>query len=278
MAANSSIEWTDATWNPTTGCSRVSKGCDNCYAMMMARRFDGQGNGYDDTTRMTKRGVDWTGVVKTHEDRLRQPLSWRKPRRVFVNSMSDLFHPIVSFDFVDKVFATMALADSHVFQILTKRPERMAEYLSAGKELWTRRWPEAMECLGEDGQMTDFPLSNVWVGTSVEDQEALDRVDAIRPISASVRFLSLEPLLGPLPNLDLAGIDWVIVGGESGPGARPMRKEWVTQIRDDCRDWQVPFFFKQWGGVNKKKNGRKLEGRTWDEMPEIAGEILTSEA
>ena len=269
MAGSSNIEWTDATWNPTTGCSRVSKGCDNCYAMHMARRLDGQKNGYDGTTRYTKRrGTDWTGVVKCHEDRLEQPLRWRKRRHVFVNSMSDLFHPTVPEGFVDKVFAVMALARRHTFQILTKRPERMAEYLAPGPELWRVRWPEAMEAVTGRREFICAPPDNIWLGTSVENEATLDRADAIRGISAGVRFLSLEPLIGPLPELNLTMIDWVIVGGESGSEARPMRKEWVTQIRDQCVAEGVPFFFKQWGGVNKKKHGRTLEGRTWDQMPQ----------
>lgn len=263
----SEIEWTDETWNPTTGCSRVSRGCDHCYAIMMARRLDGQGYGYDGATRRTKRGTDWTGVVKTHPDRLKAPLRWRKPRRVFVNSMSDLFHPKVPVDFVDRVFATMALTRKHTFQILTKRPERMATYLDASPSALKARWRQAAQ--KQHGQTSDiaYPLPNVWLGTSVEDRDALHRVDDLRPIDAAVRFLSLEPLLGELPELDLTDIDWVIVGGESGHSARPMRKEWVMPIRDQCQKEGVPFFFKQWGGRHSKANGRTLDGQIWDEMP-----------
>ncbi len=268
----------------------MSKGCDNCYAMRLARRFDGQGHGYDGTTRNTRRGVDWTGVVQLHEDRLAQPLSWQKPRRVFVNSMSDLFHPTVPFRFVDKVFAVMALAPKHVFQILTKRPDRLAEYMAAGAELWTERWPEAMSVVGVEPELIAFPLSNVWLGTSVEDTEVLRRVDELRDVPAAVRFLSLEPLIGPLDNLDVAGIDWVIAGGESGHGARPIHPDWVKAIRDTCKQGRVPFFFKQWGAwsphargegeehrfddgqtvwrVGKKGAGRLFEGQTWGEMPD----------
>jgi protein gp37 len=235
----------------------------------MARRLDGQENGYDGTTRYSKkRGVDWSGVVKCHPDRLEEPLRWRKRRRVFVNSMSDLFHPTVPRDFIDKVFAVMAEAGKHTFQVLTKRPELMREYMEAGEELWAERWPEALkEINGKRTFFGGFP-QNVWLGTSIEDDEVLGRADEISKIKGPrVRFLSLEPLLGALPNLDLSGIEWVIVGGESGPGARPMKEEWVRNIRDQCRKASVQFFFKQWGGVRKKENGRELEGRTWDEMP-----------
>jgi len=306
MHANSSIEWTDATWNPTTGCSRVSKGCDNCYAMMMARRFDGQGNGYDGTTRRTKQGTDWTGVVKMHEDRLREPLSWRKPRLVFVDSMSDLFHPSVPFEFIDKVWAAMALAPTHVFQILTKRPERMAEYLAAGEEELRSRWSRAAQETFSRTWMQEYPLENVWLGTSVENGEVTERIDNLRSIEAAVRFLSLEPLIGPLSDFKLEGIDWVIVGGESGSKARPIHPDWVRSIRNACDSVDVPFFFKQWGAwaprsaisdaladqsnvmtfddhgrsetrvyrVGKGKAGRELDGQTWDQMPEEAQLLL----
>jgi protein gp37 len=235
----------------------------------MARRLDGQGSGYDETTRYTeKRGIDWTGVVKCHPGRLEEPLRWRKRRRVFVNSMSDLFHPTVPRGFIDRVFAVMSEAKRHTFQILTKRPELMREYMAAGEELWNERWPEALrEVSGKATFFGGFP-ENVWLGTSIEDDEVLGRADDIRAIKEpEVRFLSLEPLIGPLPGLDLSGIEWVIVGGESGPGARAMEKEWVTDIRDQCREADVLFFFKQWGGVRKKEAGRTLNGRMWDEMP-----------
>lgn len=267
MSSKSQIEWTDTTWNPTTGCSRVSSGCDLCYAMTMARRFDGMGTGYDGTTRSTKQGVDWTGVVHLHEDRLSQPLSWRKPRLVFVDSMSDLFHPTVPFDFIDRVFAVMGQASSHVFQILTKRPKRMARYMAPGEEELVGRWTSAMRDLEGETDRPTYPLNNVWLGTSVENEEVSGRVADLRGVDAQVRFLSLEPLIGEIKSLNLEGIDWVIVGGESGHDARPMKEEWVLQIKRQCRQANVPFFFKQWGGKHSKENGRELEGRVFDEMP-----------
>jgi len=235
--------------------------------MMMARRFDGLGNGYDGTTRQTSHGTDWTGVVRLHDDRLAEPLSWQKPRLVFVDSMSDLFHPAVPFKFIDKVFAAMVLASSHVFQILTKRPERMAEYMKPGESELRQRWREMAEETFSQCADPAYPPENVWLGTSVENQEAAHRVDHLRDVDASVRFLSLEPLLGPLPDLNLAGMDWVIVGGESGHQARQMKKEWVVDIRDECQKAGVPFFFKQWGGRHSKDGGRKLENEEWNQMP-----------
>jgi protein gp37 len=195
--------------------------------------------------------------------------------------MSDLFHPAVPSTFIDKVFATMAMADRHVFQVLTKRPERMAKYMDAGKELWAERWPEAAETIADGDEaptmpLMDFPPGNVWLGTSVEDDAVMDRAGALRETTAAVRFLSLEPLLGSLPDINLKGIHWVIVGGESGPGARPIKQKWVVDIRDQCRAQDVPFFFKQWGGVRKKENGRELEGRTWDEFPDEARETFAA--
>lgn len=265
--SSSEIEWTDETWNPTTGCSRVSRGCDNCYAMMMARRFDGMGHGYDGTTRQTERGTDWTGVVHHHDDRLDEPLSWRKPRLVFVDSMSDLYHPAVRRDFIDKVFAAMIIAEKHHFQILTKRPDRMNAYMNAGETELKERWETAARERFSQVLDPEFPPENVWLGTSVENSKVTHRVDELRKAPAEVRFLSCEPLLGPLSDLDLTGIDWVIVGGESGHGARPMKKEWATEIRDKCREAEVPFFFKQWGGQHSKVGGRQLEGEVWSQMP-----------
>jgi protein gp37 len=232
--ATSSIEWTESTWNPLTGCTKISPGCKHCYAERMAGRLQAMGqqnyvNGFD---------------LTLHEDALEIPLRWRKPQKVFVNSMSDLFHEDVPIEFIRKVFDVMTAAHWHQFQVLTKRAERLAE-LSPSVH-----WPP-----------------NVWMGVSVENADYLWRVDYLRHAHAQVKFLSLEPLLGLLPDLDLDHIDWVIVGGESGPGARPMREEWVIQIRDQCDAARVPFFFKQWGGVRKKRNGRTLEGRTWDAMP-----------
>lgn len=241
MVDKSSIEWTESTWNPVTGCTKISAGCKNCYAERMARRLKAMGmeayrNGFK---------------LALHPHLLEVPFTWRKPRVVFVNSMSDLFHEEIPLEFIKKIFDVMCRARQHTFQILTKRAERLAElnkYLS---------WPE-----------------NVWMGVTVENQDCLNRINHLRSTNAKIKFLSLEPLLGPLPNLNLEGIDWVIVGGESGPGARPMRAEWVINIRDQCLKAKVPFFFKQWGGVNKKKAGRELEGQTWDQMPEIASPIF----
>ena len=233
MSDNSAIEWTDATWNPVTGCTKVSPGCKHCYAERFAERFRGTpGHPFE-------QGFD----LRLWPERLMQPLKWRTPRRIFVNSMSDLFHPKVPERFIGRVFEVMEQAHWHQFQVLTKRPTRALELSSR------LPWPE-----------------NVWMGTSVESQPYTGRIDALRGIPAHVRFLSLEPLLGPL-SLRLSGIHWVIVGGESGPGARPMQAEWVTSIRDQCRKADAAFFFKQWGGVHKSKSGRILEGRTYDEMP-----------
>lgn len=233
MSDNSAIEWTDATWNPVTGCTKVSPGCKHCYAERFAERFRGvPGHPFEF-------GFD----LRLWPERLTQPIKWRAPRRIFVNSMSDLFHPDVPEQFIGRVFDVMEEASHHQFQVLTKRPERALELAPR------LPWPE-----------------NVWMGTSVESQLYTRRIDMLRQIRAQVRFLSCEPLLGPL-TLDLRGIHWVIVGGESGPGARPMLPEWVTSIRDQCHNADVAFFFKQWGGVHKSKTGRKLEGRTYDEMP-----------
>jgi protein gp37 len=232
--AQSKIEWTQATWNPVTGCTKISPGCKNCYAERMAKRLKAMGQpNYTNGFQLT-----------THEHMLEHPLEWKKPRLIFVNSMSDLFHQDVPIDFIVRTFDTMRRAEWHQFQVLTKRSDRLLEI----DPLIT--WP-----------------SNVWMGVSVEDQDHLSRVDHLRATSARVKFLSLEPLLGPLGDLELAVIDWVIVGGESGPGARPMAEEWVLEIRDQCLIAGVPFFFKQWGGTNKKKAGRILQGRTWDEFP-----------
>ncbi|MBN1918646.1 MAG: phage Gp37/Gp68 family protein [Verrucomicrobia bacterium] len=237
MASGSSIEWTESTWNPVTGCTKVSPGCAHCYAERMAKRLKAMGqpnyaNGF---------------AVAVHERALELPLRWRKPQTIFVNSMSDLFHSKVPTSFIEKVFDVMGRADWHCFQILTKRSARLREVAAR------LTWPE-----------------HVWIGVSVEAQGYIDRIDDLRHVPAAVRFLSIEPLLGPLPVLDLDGIDWVIVGGESGPRARPMEESWVRDVRDQCLDAGVPFFFKQWGGVNKKKRGRLLDGRTWDEMPTLA--------
>jgi len=234
MGLNSAIEWTEATWNPVTGCTKMSAGCRHCYAERMALRLKGMG----------QQNYTQGFAVALHPLALQLPLRWKKPQMVFVNSMSDLFHEDVPLEFIQKVFQFIRRADWHTYQILTKRAERLAEL---------------------DG-LIDWPL-HVWMGVTVETADYTFRIDHLRHTHAAAKFLSLEPLLGPIPNLDLGGIDWVVVGGESGVGARPMKPEWVTNIRDQCIKAQVPFFFKQWGGVNKKKAGRLLEGRTWDEMP-----------
>lgn len=234
MATNSSIEWTESTWNPLTGCTKISPGCKHCYAERMAKRLKAMGQpNYAHGFQLT-----------LHENALEKPLEWKKPQVVFVNSMSDLFHKDVPVEFILEVFDVMRRAHWHTFQVLTKRAERLEEVTPQID------WPD-----------------NVWMGVSVENSDYMFRIDHLRRTNAKTKFLSLEPLLGPLPNLNLNGIKWAIVGGESGPGARPVMQEWVTQIRDQCLAAKVPFFFKQWGGVHKKRAGRELEGRTWDEMP-----------
>lgn len=247
MAQSSAIEWTEATWNPTTGCDRVSTGCDNCYAMALAKRLKAMGQ-----PRYQRDGDNRTSGpgfgISCHEDALEVPLTWKKPRLVFVNSMSDLFHAQVPLDFVRRVFDVMSQTPQHTYQILTKRSRRVR-----------RLAPEL-----------DWP-PNLWMGVSVENEEALSRVDDLRAVPVAVRFLSCEPLLGPLTGLRLDGIQWVIVGGESGRSARAIESSWVREIRDNCTEAGVPFFFKQWGGRTPKSGGRELEGRTWDAMPETAG-------
>lgn len=237
MSSNSAIEWTDATWNPVTGCNKISPGCQHCYAETFAERFRGvPGHPYE-------QGFD----LKLWPGRLTLPLEWKKSKFIFVNSMSDLFHKEVPLSFIKQVFETMRLADWHVFQVLTKRAERLEEVSS---ELdWA---------------------PNVWAGVSVENADYAWRIDHLRRTGAATKFLSVEPLIGPIPNLHkhLKGIDWVIVGGESGRGARPMEINWVRDIRDQCNASNVQFFFKQWGGTNKKVAGRTLDGRTWDQMPD----------
>jgi len=238
MSARSSIEWTESTWNPVTGCTKVSPGCGHCYAERMALRLRAMGQpNYANGFRLT-----------IHENMLELPLRWKKPQMIFVNSMSDLFHKDVPLEFIQEVFDTMRRASWHIFQVLTKRSKRLLEL----------------------DQEIDWP-PNVWMGVSVENQDYAFRIEHLRQTNAYLKFLSLEPLLGPLPNLDLCGIDWIIVGGESGPGARPMKEKWVVDIRDQCHAADVPFFFKQWGGVRKKRAGRVLKDRTWDEMPRQIG-------
>lgn len=232
--AKTSIEWTESTWNPVTGCTKVSAGCQHCYAERMALRLQAMGQpayaaGFDPTL---------------HPEKLEQPLEWRKPSTIFVNSMSDLFHESIPAEFILQVFDTMRRTSRHRFQVLTKRAERLEELGD------TIQWPD-----------------NVWMGVTVERRDYASRIDCLRRTDARVKFLSCEPLLGPLPNLNLEGIGWVIVGGESGPSSRPIDPHWVKDLRDQCLAAQVPFFFKQWGGRNKKKAGRQLEGRLWSEMP-----------
>lgn len=232
--AKSTIEWTQQTWNPLTGCNKISPGCKNCYAARMAKRLKAMGNKrYRNEFELT-----------LHEDKLVDPLKISQPTTFFVNSMADQFHEKVPESFILRAFETMRTAHQHTFQVLTKRADRLAE-LSPSIQ-----WP-----------------SNVWMGVSVESADYQWRIDRLRSTGAEVKFLSLEPLLGPLPTLDLNGIHWVIVGGESGPGARPMDPAWVREIRDQCLAANVAFFFKQWGGVQKKKAGRMLDGRAWDEFP-----------
>lgn len=241
MARRSAIEWTECTWNPITGCSKVSPGCANCYAERMARRLQAMGNpNYANGFRLT-----------LHEHVLRLPLSWRRAQMVFVNSMSDLFHEGVPEDFIQKVFGVMRRASWHQFQVLTKRAERLAAL----------------------SESIDWP-PNVWIGVSVESRPYACRIDDVRATEARVKFVSFEPLLGPVAGCDLQGIDWVIVGGESGPGARRMDEQWVLDIKDDCLRLDIPFFFKQWGGPRRTQAGRRLQGRTWDEMP--AGLVATA--
>lgn len=241
MAQKSAIEWTEATWNPTTGCTKVSPGCAHCYAERMAYRLQA----------MRQPRYDQAFELKLQEDIVELPLRWKRPRLIFVNSMSDLFHKAVPDDFIKRCFSVMREATQHKFQVLTKRPERVAEL--GGDLAWG---------------------NNIWMGTSVENAKYVQRVSVLKQVPAAVRFLSVEPLLGPIPRLPLKGIHWVIVGGESGPQSRPMEMEWVRIIRDQCINADVPFFFKQWGAFgpdgirrSKKANGRELDGRIWSEMP-----------
>jgi len=232
--ASSSIEWTEMTWNPVTGCTKISAGCKYCYAEVMAKRLQAMGvEKYKDAF-----------AVRTHDDALKIPYTWKSPKVVFVNSMSDLFHPKVSLSFIKKVFKVMNENPQHVFQVLTKRADRLFQ---VHEEL---RWTH-----------------NIWMGVSVEDERVTHRIDFLRETNARVKFLSCEPLIGPLPSMDLSNIDWVIVGGESGRKPRPMSPDWVLDIQEQCEKNEIAFFFKQWGGTNKKKAGRLLNGRTYDQMP-----------
>ncbi|MCX5513444.1 ABC transporter ATP-binding protein [Kaistia algarum] len=246
--AETSIEWTDATWNPVAGCTIITAGCTNCYAMRMAARLEAMGQEkYSGLTRKSGGRAKWTGKITLDEAALSTPAKWSRPRRVFVNSMSDLFHEGVPVDFIRKVWDVMAATPQHTYQILTKRPERMADVLK-----------------GEEFSV----LGNVWLGCSVEDSRVLSRLDDLRRVPAAIRFVSLEPLIGSVADADLSGVHWAIVGGESGPHARYMDPIWVDEIADMCADAGVAFFFKQWGGKNKKAAGRTFRGRTFDEMPQ----------
>lgn len=237
MATNSPIEWTESTWNPVTGCNKISPGCKNCYAERLAMRLKAmRQSNYRNGFKLT-----------LQPQMLELPLKWKRPQTIFVNSMSDLFHKDVPLEYIQQVFDVMNRARWHRFQVLTKRGDRLAELSS------DLNWSE-----------------NIWMGVSVESQKYVHRIDELRTTGANVKFLSLEPLLGPLKDMDLTNIDWAIVGGESGYGFRPIKEDWVLEIREQCRDFDVPFFFKQWGGFNKKKAGRLLEGQTWDAMPNVA--------
>lgn len=245
MSDSSAIEWTQATWNPTTGCDRTSPGCDHCYALTLAKRLRAMGNPKYQTDGEPPSSGPGFGLA-LHKDHLDLPFRWKNPRLIFVNSMSDLFHPEVPDSFIAEVFAVMRETPRHTYQVLTKRSQRLVR-LAAKIE-----WP-----------------SNVWMGVSIETARYKFRADHLRRTDAVMKFLSIEPLIGPLGVVDLRGIDWVIVGGESGPHARPMDPTWVTHIRDQCFDGGVAFFFKQWGGRTPKAGGRQLDGRTWDEMPRM---------
>lgn len=248
--ADTSIEWTDATWNPVAGCAIITPGCTNCYAMRMAARLEAMGvEKYVGLTRKSGDRYIWTGRISLDEESLSVPARWRKPRKIFVNSMSDLFHPDVPVEFIVRVWAAMAATPQHTFQILTKRPERMREVLA---------------------EVAPRPLTHVWLGTSVEDGPVIDRLDELRGTPAAVRFVSFEPLIGSVAAANLALIDWAIVGGESGPRSRPILEEWVDEIYDLCDDAGTAFFFKQWGGRNKKAAGRTYRARVWDELPALS--------
>jgi protein gp37 len=255
--ADTQIEWTDATWNPVAGCSIISAGCTNCYAMEMARRLDAMGiEKYEGLTRRSGKRTAWKGNVREDRAALNIPLQWKRPKKIFVNSMSDLFHEAVSEQFIEDVWAVMEATPHHHYQILTKRPERMTEVVR--------------ECIGR-------VLPNVWLGTSIENRKVCDRADALRSVPAAIRFISFEPLIGSVGIINLCGIHWAIVGGESGKAARPIREEWIDEIYEQCESHGTAFFFKQWGTWgkdnkrrSKKANGREYRGRTWDDMPRPA--------
>ena len=252
--AETKIEWTDTTWNPVAGCSIMSAGCTHCYAMQMAHRLESMGvEKYNGLTRRSGKRTIWNGKVREDWASLEIPIKWKKPKKIFVNSMSDLFHPSVSTEFICAVWDVMGKAPQHSFQILTKRPDRMAELLA---------------------KIQPTPLQNVWLGTSVESSGVVERIAQLQTVPAKVRFISFEPLIGSVGDVDLTGIHWAIVGGESGKDARPIKEEWIDEIHDISRFYNTAFFFKQWGawGADNKKrskkiNGRDYKGRTWDEMP-----------
>ena len=252
--AKTQIEWTDATWNPVAGCTIQSAGCTHCYAMQMAKRLEAMGmEKYKGLTRRSGERTVWTGVVRLDESSLHVPLRWKKPRKIFVNSMSDLFHDQVPENFIERVWDVMSRSPQHHYQILTKRPDRMADIVR---------------------RMSGPPLANVWLGASVEDRDVVKRIDDLRQVPAVIRFVSFEPLIGSVGRVDLAGVHWAIVGGESGRLARPIREEWIDEIHEHCVNQSVAFFFKQWGTWgkdnkkrSKKANGREYRGRFWDEMP-----------
>ncbi|THK36333.1 DUF5131 family protein [Ensifer sp. MPMI2T] len=247
--AETSIEWTDATWNPVAGCTIISAGCTNCYAMRMAARLEAMGvEKYGGLTRKSGGRAKWTGALYLDNKALAIPETWAKPRNIFVNSMSDLFHPDVPADFIRKVWDAMSRTRRHTFQILTKRPDRMADVLRDGFDI----------------------LPNVWLGASVEDGRVLHRLDELRAVPAAIRFVSFEPLIGSVAGGKLDGIHWAIVGGESGPKARPMDPTWIDEVFDMCTDANAAFFFKQWGGKNKKATGRTYRHQTWDQMPRLS--------
>lgn len=258
--AETRIEWTDTTWNPVAGCKIMSAGCTNCYAMQMARRLDAMGvEKYKGLTRKSGRRIIWNNTVRLDEKALDIPRRWRKPRNVFVNSMSDLFHDLVTDEFILKVWKVMAETPQHNYQILTKRPDRMANLVS---------------------QKIEIVLPNVWLGTSVENIDVVSRIDELRNVPAAVRFISFEPLIGPVGQTSLKDIHWAIVGGESGASARPIQEDWIDEIHELCREYDTAFFFKQWGtwGADNKKrskkaNGRQYRGQTWDEMPSVAASV-----
>lgn len=254
--AETQIEWTDATWNPVAGCKIMSAGCTNCYAMEMARRLEAMGvEKYAGLTRRSGKRTIWNGVVREDPEALEIPRRWKKPRKIFVNSMSDLFHEGVSEAFIARVWEVMRVTPHHHYQILTKRPDRMAEVLH---------------------RIAPAALPNVWLGTSVEDHQVVDRLDHLRQVPAAIRFISFEPLIGSVGEIDLDGIDWAIVGGESGRSARPIIEDWIDEIYLACETAGTAFFFKQWGTWgkdnkrrSKKANGREYRGRVWDEMPAV---------